>query len=152
MIRNIFVFVFSLFLCDYSFGNQECKEGYLSKDDFLVSYRNMCYYQIKVESEIISYANNAEDFGFTDQYLKILELAEQRGSVGAKFLLGRYFFEDSQIEQPEEQRLYKLAKGITKVFISAEKGLEKAKEYYNNNFCNSKVIKSFSTDPLCNQD
>jgi hypothetical protein len=120
-----------------------------SKDIFLASYKNMCYSQLGIESEIISYANKAEEYGLVGRYLKILVLAEQGGSVEAKFMLGRYFYENSKYEELEEQRLYKLAKGITKISISAEKGLEKAKKYYLENICNSKEIQPSSTDPLC---
>jgi hypothetical protein len=150
MIRKIFVLMISFLLCNYTFGDQECKVQHISKEAFLASYENMCYFQLGKESEIINYANKAEEYGLVGRYLKILVLAEKRGSVEAKFMLGRYFYENSKFEELEEQRLYKLAKGITKISISAEKGLEKAKEYYLENICNSKQIKSLSTEPLCN--
>lgn len=146
---NINIFVFFLLLSNYSFSAQECEKPPFSSETFLSFYESKCHYQIKVESEVIRYARKAEEFGYNFRYIKILELAEQRGSVEAQFLLGRYFYESSQSEEVEEKRLYKLAKGITKIFLSAQKDFEDAKSYYVKNICNSNNLKPVSSDQFC---
>jgi len=149
LIIKLLICIFFLIASGFSFSAQECGGYESSKEDFVTSFEKNCFHDFSTEVEIIEYADYANKFGFDATYLEILYLAHNRRSSTASFLLGKLFFEMSRTEIDEDERLYKLAKGINFLGSSIRRGSRSGKEYYRVNVCNSNSLKYIDSDQFC---
>jgi len=149
LIIKFLICIFFLIASGLSFSAQECGAYESSKENFITSFEKNCFRDFSTEVEIIEYADYANKFGFDAMYLEILYLAHNRRSSTASFLLGKLFFEMSRAETNEDERLYKLAKGISFLGYSIRRGSKIGKEYYRVNVCNSNSLKYASIDQFC---
>jgi len=149
LIIKLLICILFLFSAGLSFSTQECGEYESSKEKFKTSFGKNCFHDFSTEVEIIEYADYANKIGFDAMYIEILYLAHNRRSSTASFLLGKLFFEMSRTETDEDERLYKLAKGISFLGYSIRRGSNPGKEYYRVNVCNSNSLKYAGIDQFC---